>query len=288
MQPLISYYDETIHKLNNIFNSIKLLKIALPMLKRTSGIYCWTDASRAPGIFKLGMSGDILCRLEQERSETSNTGTLLFHFILECEEGKEKEFEKWAKHWLKEQKVRLCDHGFQVNANKEWFLYHNIQELLAYCVSFPHYSESYQHTDDLPTSWGMLSKRIKVWKHFENLPEGIKSAAIKSTDKSESNTDIEYTRRKDYFANNRITLENLVVQHNQQSCLAEPHRFEFIKNKDRETDITHTYKMTDFVHDLETKRLKIVPCCGCYPIFQPNQLAHIGGCMGELEEDMDI
>lgn len=257
------------------------------MLKRTPGIYCWTDASRAPGIFKLGMSTDLLFRLEQERCETSNTGTLLFHFILECEEGQEKEFEKWAKQWLKDKKARLCDNGFQVNANKEWFLYHNIQELLSYCTSFPHYLHSYQHTDELPTSWGMLSKRIKVWRHFENLPDGIKSALIKAGDKCESKTDIEYVKRKQYFIENRITLEMLLSQQNQQTCISEPHRFEFIKNKDRETGDTQRYRMADFVHDLETKRLKIVPCCGCYPIFQPNQMAHIGGCMQELEEDHD-
>ena len=99
-------------------------------LKRTPGIYCWSDASRVPGIFKLGMSSDLLFRLEQERCETSNTGTLLFYFILECEEGQEKEFEKWAKEWLKDKKARLCDHGFQVNAKKEWFLYleHDIEK----------------------------------------------------------------------------------------------------------------------------------------------------------------
>ena len=255
------------------------------MLKRTPGIYCWTDASRAQHIFKLGMSNDLLFRLEQERCETSNTGTLLFHFILECEEGKEKEFEKLAKQWLKDKKARLCDHGFQVNANKEWFRYDNIDELLDYCKSFSHYIKAYSNADELPTSWGMLPNRIKVWKHFENLPDGIKNAVIKTTDKSESNSDIEYTTRKNYFANIRIRLENLVVQHNQHTCIAEPHRFDFIKNKDHTIGITQQYKLADFIHDLETKRLKIVPCCGCYPIFQPNQLGHIGGCMQELEDD---
>lgn len=259
----------------------------ITMLKRTPGIYCWTDASRGHGIFKLGMSNDLLFRLEQERCETSNTGTLLFYFILECEEGQEKEFEKWAKHWLKNKKARLCDHGFQVNANKEWFLYHNTQELLDYCISFPHYIQRYQDTDEIPTSWGVLSKRIKVWKHYENLPEGIKSALIKAGDKRESNTDIEYGKRKEYFANNRITLEMLLSQQNHHSCIAEAHRFEFIKNKNHESGHIQRYKMSDFVHDLETKRLKIVPCCGCYPTFQPNQLAHIGGCMQEIEDDTD-
>ena len=257
-------------------------------LKCTPGIYCWTDASRAPGIFKLGMSRDLLFRLEQERCETSNTGTLLFYFILECEEGQEKEFEKWAKEWLKDKKARLCDHGFQVNANKEWFLYHNTQELLDYCTSFPLYLRSYAHTEELPTSWGMLSKRIKVWKHFENLPEGIKSAAIKATCKRESSTDIEYSRRKQYFIDNRIPLEELLCQQKQYSCVREAHRFPFMKNKDRETEKTHHYTMADFIHDLETKRLKIVPCCGCYPDYQPNQQAHIGGCLGDFYVDIHV
>lgn len=255
------------------------------MLKRTPGIYCWTDASRAPGIFKLGMSTDLLFRLEQERCETSNTGTLLFHFILECEEGQEKEFEKWAKQWLKDKKARLCDNGFQVNANKEWFLYHNIQELLSYCTSFPHYLHSYQDTDELPTSWEMLPKRIKSWIHFNNLPDGIKSAVIKATNKREPITDIEYTIRTKHFIVNRITLEQLLSQQNQHTNITEPNRFHFIKNKDRISGITQEYKLADFIHDLETKRLKIVPCCGCYPIFQPNQMAHIGGCMQEVEDD---
>ena len=255
------------------------------MLKRTPGIYCWTDASRAEHIFKLGMSNDLLFRLEQERCETSNTGTLLFHFILECEEGQEKAFEKWAKQWLKEKKGRLCDHGFQVNANKEWFIYDNIEELLEYCKTFPHYINFYSNSDELPTSWGMLSKRIKVWKHFENLPDGIKSAVIKPTDKYETITDIEYNTRKKHFIDNRITLESLLTQQNQYMCIADPHRFPFIKNKNGQTDITQQYKLADFIHDLETKRLKIVPCCGCYPIFQPNQIAHIGGCMQELDDD---
>ncbi len=258
------------------------------MLKRTPGIYCWTDASRAQYMFKLGMSNDLLYRLEQERCETSNTGTLLFHFILECEEGQEKEFEKWAKQWLKDKKARLCDHGFQVNANKEWFLYNNIQELLEYCKIFPHYIKTYSNTEELPTSWEMIPKRIKSWEHFENLPDGIKSALIKATDKHESITDIEYNMRKKYFIINRITLEDLVIQQNQHTYIAEPHRFSFIKNKDRLSGITQQYKLADFIHDLETKRLKIVPCCGCYPIFQPNQLGHLGGCMQELEDEDDI
>ena len=257
-------------------------------LKRTPGIYCWTDASRAPGIFKLGMSRDLLFRLEQERCETSNTGTLLFYFILECEEGQEKEFEKWTKEWLKDKKARLCDHGFQVNANKEWFLYHNMQELLDYCTSFPLYLRSYAHAEELPTSWGMLSKRIKVWKHFENLPEGIKSAVIKATSKREPITDIEYNQRKQYFIDNRITLEQLLTRQNQHTNISEGNRFSFIKNKDRLSGITHQYKLADFIHDLETKRLKIVPCCGCYPDYQPNQQAHIGGCLGDFDADIDV
>ena len=255
------------------------------MLKRTPGIYCWTDASRAQHIFKLGMSNDLLFRLEQERSETSNTGFLMFHFILECEEGHEKEFEKMAKDWLKEKKTRLCDHGFKVHANKEWYLYHNIQELLDYCKTFPYYINSYSNTDELPTSWEMLPKRIKSWIHFNNLPDGIKSAVIKATNKREPITDIEYTIRTKHFIVNRITLEQLLTQQNQHTNITEPNRFHFIKNKDRISGITQEYKLADFIHDLETKRLKIVPCCGCYPIFQPNQMAHIGGCMQEVEDD---
>lgn len=249
------------------------------MLKRTPGIYCWTDASRAPGMFKLGMSNDLLYRLEQERCETSNTGTLLFHFILECEQDQEKDFEKWAKQWLKDKKARLCDHGFQVNANKEWFLYENIQELLDYCKTFSYYIHSYSNTDELPTCWNMLPIRIKTWSHFEELPDSIKCAVIKPTDKRESITDIEYHTRKKYFRVNRITLEDLLIQQNQHTCIAEAHRFTFIKNKDRISGITQQYKLADFIHDLVTKRVKIVPCYGCYPIFQPNQMAHIGGCM---------
>ena len=256
------------------------------ILKRIPGIYCWTDDSRAQHTFKLGMSNDLLFRLEQERCETSNTGTLLFHFILECEEGKEKEFEKWAKQWLKEKKARLCDYGCKVNANKEWFRYHDVQELRDYCETFPHYIRSYSHTDALPTSWGMLPKRIREWQHFENLPDGIKSAVIKATDKRESETDIEYTARKQYFRVHRITLEEFVKQQNLQTGINKEHQFKFTKNKNRETEIKHTYKMSDFIHDLETKRLIISPCCGCYPIFQPNQIAHIGGCMNELDDDI--
>lgn len=249
------------------------------MLKRTPGIYCWTDASRAPGMFKLGMSNDILYRLEQERCETSNTGVLLFHFILECEQDQEKDFEKWAKQWLKDKKARLCDHGFQVNANKEWFLYENIEQLLDYCKTFSYYIHSYSNIDELPTCWNMLPIRIKTWSHFEELPDSIKCAVIKPTDKRESITDIEYHRRKKYFTINRITLEDLLIQQNQHTSIAEAHRFSFIKNKDRISGITQQYKLADFIHDLVTKRVKIVPCCGCYPIFQPNQMAHIGGCM---------
>ena len=255
------------------------------MLKRTSGIYCWTDASRAQHMFKLGMSNDLLYRLEQERCETSNTGTLLFYFILECEQGKEKEFEKWAKQWLKEKQARLCDYGYNVNAKKEWYFYNNIQELTNYCKTFSYYINSYSNSDELPTSWEMLPKRIKSWKHFENLPEGIKSAVIKATDKSEPITDIEYHRRKKHFIDNRIILEELVIQENEHTCIAEEHRFSFIKNKDRLSGITQQYKLADFIHDLETKRLKIVPCCGCYPVFQPNQMAHIGGCIDDLDGD---
>ena len=255
------------------------------MLKRTPGIYCWTDASRAQHIFKLGMSNDILFRLEQERCETSNTGTLLFHFILECEEGQEKVFEKMAKQWLKDKKARLCDHGFQVNANKEWYLHDNIQELMDYCKTFPHYINSYSNADELPTSWEMLPKRIKEWKYFNNLPDGIKSAEIKATDKREHITDIEYNTRKTHFIVNRITLEKLLTQQNQHMNISESNRFTFIKNKDRLSGILQQYKLADFIHDLETKRLIIVPCCGCYPIFQPNQMAHIGGCMPELDCD---
>ena len=231
------------------------------------------------------MSNDLLFRLEQERGETCNTGTLLFYFILECEEEKEKEFEKMAKEWLKEKKARLCDHGYQVHTNKEWFLYHNIQELLEYCKTFPYYINSYSNTDELPTSWEMLPKRIKLWKHFNNLPEGIKSAVIKATNKREHITDIEYHIRTKYFIDNRITLEQLLTQQNQHMSIADPHCFSFIKNKDRLSGITQQYNLADFIHDLETKRLKIVPCCGCYPIFQHNQIGHIGGCIEELDGD---
>ena len=258
------------------------------MLKRTPGIYCWTDASRAQHIFKLGMSNDLLFRLEQERCETSNTGTLLFHFILECEEGKEKDFEKWAKQWLKEKKARLCDHGFQVNANKEWFLYENMQELLAYCKTYPYYTCFYSHTDELPTSWGMLPKRIKEWKHVDNLPDGIKTAVTKANAKRHSRTDIVYSARKQYFIDNCIRLKDMLKQHNQHTCITDAHQFTFVKNKHRETEKTQRYKMADFIHDLETKRLKIIPCSGCYPIFQPNQMGHIGGCMQELDMVSDV
>ena len=127
-----------------------------------------------------------------------------------------------------------------------------------------------------------------VWKHFENLPEGIKSAAIKATSKRESSTDIEYSRRKQYFIDNRISLEELLCQQKQYSCVREAHRFPFMKNKDRETEKTHHYTMADFIHDLETKRLKIVPCSGCYPDYQPNQQAHIGGCLGDFYVDIDV
>ena len=199
------------------------------------------------------------------------------------EEGKEKEFEKWAKEWLKDKKARLCDHGFKVNAKKEWFLYDNIQELFNYCITFPYYICSYNDMDNLPTSWGLLPKRIKVWKHFENLPEGIKSAIIKANDRREDKSDIEYNSRKQYFIENRITLEELVKQNNLQTCIDKVHQFTFIKNKNASSQKSQTYKIVDFIHDLETKRLKIVPCCGCYPIFQPNQLAHIGGCMFDVD-----
>ena len=80
-------------------------------------------------------------------------------------------------------------------------------------------------------------------------------------------------------------MEQLLTQQNQHTNITEPNRFHFIKNKDRISGITQEYKLADFIHDLETKRLKIVPCCGCYPIFQPNQMAHIGGCMQEVEDD---
>ena len=71
---------------------------------------------------------------------------------------------------------------------------------------------------------------------------------------------------------------------NLQTSVKKEHQFTFTKNKNRETEIKHTYKISDFVHDLETKRLIISPCYGCYPIFQPNQIGHIGGCMNELDD----
>lgn len=260
------------------------------MLQTTPGIYCWTDASRAEHIFKLGMSNDLLFRLEQERCETSNTGTLLFHFILECEEGQEKAFEKWAKQWLKEKKARLCDHGFQVNANKEWYKYPDMEKLLAYCKTFPYYTEMYSHVDELPTSWAMLPKRIKDSGHFNNLPDGIKSAFIKQTDKKELSQDIEYTKRKQYFSTNRVTLEQLIDVGETHTSITAAHSFEFVKNKDHNTLTQSKYKLSDFIHDLETKRIKISPCCGCYPIFQPNQLAHLDGCLScsTSEEEYDM
>ena len=159
-----------------------------------------------------------------------------------------------------------------------------MQELREYCETFPHYIRYYTHSDELPTSWGMLPKRIREWQHFENLPEGIKSAVIKATDKRESETDIEYSARKQYFKDNHITLEEFVMPKNLQTSVKKEHLFTFTKNKNRETEIKHTYKISDFVHDLETKRLIISPCYGCYPIFQPNQIGHIGGCMNELDD----
>ena len=67
-------------------------------------------------------------------------------------------------------------------------------------------------------------------------------------------------------------------------------KFEFVKNKDHNTLTQSKYKLSDFIHDLETKRIKISPCCGCYPIFQPNQLAHLDGCLScsVSDEEYDI
>ena len=229
------------------------------ILKPTPGIYCWTDVTRKDGIFKLGMSSDLYQRLEQERSETSNPGVLIFHFILESEKGKEKEYEKWAKEWLKEKKARLCDHEFGVNASKEWYLYQNVTELRDHCQLFPYFVRSYNHTDSLPTSWGMLFKRIREWRHFVILPDSIKKAIIEPTNKSEKEDDIEYATRKKYFRDNTIILQDFVINHNKATAVKEEHQFEFTKNTNRETEIRHTYKMGDFLHDLETKRLKIIP-----------------------------
>ena len=67
------------------------------ILKRIPGIYCWTDDSRAQHTFKLGMSNDLLFRLEHERCKASNTGTLLYYFILECEERKDDNEEEGEK-----------------------------------------------------------------------------------------------------------------------------------------------------------------------------------------------
>ena len=62
-------------------------------IRITSGIYAWTDPTRGEDIFKLGCGKDILTRIEDERQETSNAGSIYIKFIFECQTGFEKNYE---------------------------------------------------------------------------------------------------------------------------------------------------------------------------------------------------
>jgi hypothetical protein len=56
-------------------------------------------------------------------------------------------------------------------------------------------------------------------------------------------------------------------------------------NKMKSYDIIEvgTYNELNYQNEGSKKRYKKTKCPGCYPVFQPNQLGHIGpnGCLGD-------
>ena len=224
-------------------------------IRNVSGIYAWTDVSRNQSVFKLGCASDILYRIEgEERKETSNIGTIKILFILECTSGNEKQFEKAAHIWLKERKARLSDHFPEVHSKKEWFIYENIQELEEFCRSLPYFAAYYGSVGELPTSKKMITERMKSSHYFSFFPESLLQTPITIGSKKEKSDDIEYTSRKKYFEENQLCLQTLLEINKNCVVIKKQHRFTFTKNLKRSS----IYSLSDFKHDLDTKRLKII------------------------------
>ena len=73
------------------------------------------------------------------------------------------------------------------------------------------------------------------------------------------------------------------IKYSEYCIICNVNTYNEIYNKDREENIL--YLNTDYiVYFNDSKRQKIAKCNGCYPIFQCNQIGHIGyhGC---LEDD---
>lgn len=220
------------------------------------GVYGWTDDSRRRFVIKLGCGEDVQKRTFDETKETGSTGVLTILFVLECKPGEYRQFEKIAKEWLKQNGCNLHYLNPLISKQKELYMCSgsDIDSLKKVCMNSSHFVKYYGPQDKLPMSKRMLPEIFRHPHHFRNFPEELLNAPIIVSGRDEYSRDSEYKIRKEYFQNNKLSLNKLFKINEKNRVVINPiHKFRYTKNNGKEV----RYTLQDFKYDLEKRRLMI-------------------------------
>lgn len=176
-------------------------------------------------------------------------------FISTCVTNNENKYKIYAKQWLEDNGCSLHDNHYS-NVDLNLFIITNTNFKLfeKYCKQSIYFDKkNYDlfikniNPDTKPKLKPLYITEFR--KIYKFLPDRLQKLHIIPLGKLNRRGDIEYSKRREYFIDNKLCLGQLLQgSRNNTSVVVKPeHRFKFEKNKGKYDE----YKLLDFLYDLE-------------------------------------